>query len=157
PTGFPAPGTGPVKVLAWTTTPWTLPSNLALAVGPDVEYAVYLEDGVRYVIGRDAAAKYEREMANAVCVATLPGGMLVGRAYAPLFPYFAGAPNAFRVLSADFVSTEEGTGVVHLAPGFGEDDQRVSEAAGIEVIAPVDSRGRFTAEVPDLEGYNVFD
>jgi isoleucyl-tRNA synthetase len=155
--GFPAPGDGPVQVLAWTTTPWTLPSNLALAVRPDVEYAVYLEDGARYVIGREAAAKYERELARATCVATLRGADLVGRSYAPLFPYFAGAPNAFRVLGADFVSTEEGTGVVHLAPGFGEDDQRVCEANDIAVVAPVDSRGRFTAEVPDLEGYNVFD
>jgi len=157
PTGFPAPGTGPVRVLAWTTTPWTLPSNLALAVGPDVEYAVYLEDGTRYVIGREAAAKYERELANATCVTTVPGSALVGRAYTPLFPYFRATPGAFRVLGADFVSTEEGTGVVHLAPGFGEDDQRVCEEAGIGVVAPVDSRGRFTSEVPALEGYNVFD
>jgi isoleucyl-tRNA synthetase len=157
PVGFPVEGTGPVRVLAWTTTPWTLPSNLALAVGPDIDYGVYLEDGIRYVIGQGAAAKYERELANAVCVATITGSELIGRSYTPLFPYFAGTTNAFRVLGADFVSTEEGTGVVHLAPGFGEDDQRVCEAAGIPVIAPVDSRGRFTSEVPDLEGFLVFD
>jgi isoleucyl-tRNA synthetase len=157
PVGFPVEGDGRVQILAWTTTPWTLPSNLALAVGPDVEYAVYVEDGTRYVVGRGAADQYERELADAVCVATLTGSQLIGRAYTPLFPYFAGSPNAFRVLGADFVSTEEGTGVVHLAPGFGEDDQRVCEAAGITLVCPVDSRGRFTAEVPDLEGYQVFD
>ncbi|MFI5415678.1 MAG: class I tRNA ligase family protein, partial [Candidatus Lutacidiplasmatales archaeon] len=157
PSGFPVEGDGPVRILAWTTTPWTLPSNLALGVGPDVEYAVYLEDGIRYVLGRGAAGNYERELANAVCVATIAGSELIGRAYTPLFPYFADSPNAFRVLGADFVSTDEGTGVVHLAPGFGEDDQRVCEAAGITLVCPVDSRGRFTAEVPDLEGFQVLD
>ncbi len=155
--GFPADGDGPVRILAWTTTPWTLPSNLALAVGPDIDYAVYIEDGVRYIVGVGAAAGYARELADAVCVATVPGSALIGRSYAPLFPWFASTPNAFRVLGADFVSTEEGTGVVHLAPGFGEDDQRVCETAGIPVVCPVDSRGRFTAEVPDLEGFQVFD
>ncbi len=157
PEGFPVAGAGPVRILAWTTTPWTLPSNLALAVGPEIEYGVYIEDDVRYVIGEETAAKYERELANAVRVATVPGTELIGRAYAPLFPYFVSTPNAFRVLGADFVSTEEGSGVVHLAPGFGEDDQQVCEAAGIPVVCPVDSRGRFTSEVPDLAGYQVFD
>ena len=155
--GFPVEGRGPLRVLVWTTTPWTLPSNLALAVGADIVYGVYVEDDVRYVIGEETASHYERELADAVRVATVTGADLIGRAYTPLFPYFADTPNAFRVLDADFVSTEEGTGVVHLAPGFGEDDQLVCEASGIPVIVPVDSRGRFTAAVPDLEGYLVFD
>jgi isoleucyl-tRNA synthetase len=155
--GFPVEGQGPLHVLVWTTTPWTLPSNLALAVGADIVYGVYVEDGVRYVVGEDTAQHYERELADAVRVATVTGADLIGRTYTPLFAYFADTPNAFRVLDADFVSTEEGTGVVHLAPGFGEDDQQVCEAAGIAVIVPVDSRGRFTAAVPDLEGYLVFD
>ena len=73
PAGFPVEGDGPVRILAWTTTPWTLPSNLALAVGPDIEYAVYLEDDVRYVSARTPRPKYERELADAVCVATIPG------------------------------------------------------------------------------------
>jgi isoleucyl-tRNA synthetase len=151
------PGDGPLRILAWTTTPWTLPSNLALAVGPDISYSVYTEDGVRYVVGTDAAGSYERELARAVLVATVPGSELVGASYTPLFPYFASTPNAFRVLGADFVSTEEGTGVVHMAPGFGEDDQRACEAAGIPVVSPVDSRGRFTPEVGELAGFQVFD
>ena len=150
-------GDGPVRILAWTTTPWTLPSNLALAVGPDIDYAVYVEDGVRYVVGAAAAGSYERELARAERVGTVSGSELVGRSYTPLFGYFADTANAFRVLAADFVSTDEGTGVVHLAPGFGEDDQRVCEGNGIGVVCPVDSRGRFTSEVPDLEGFVVFD
>ncbi|HEY2428047.1 MAG TPA: isoleucine--tRNA ligase [Acidimicrobiales bacterium] len=157
PADFPVPGDGPVRILAWTTTPWTLPSNLALAVGAEIDYSVLVEDGVRYVIGAAAVDRYERELAGAVVVGNVAGSQLVGRAYSPLFPWFADAQNAFRVLSADFVSTDEGTGVVHLAPGFGEDDQRVCEAAGMTVVAPVDSRGRFTGEVPDLEGFLVFD
>jgi len=151
------PGDGPVRIMAWTTTPWTLPSNLALAVGPEIAYSVYLEDGVRYVVGEAATGHYERELAGAVLVENVAGSQLVGRAYAPLFPWFAGTKNAFRILAADFVSTDEGTGVVHMAPGFGEDDQRVCEGAGIPVVCPVDSRGRFTSEVPDLEGFQVFD
>ena len=147
----------PMKVLAWTTTPWTLPSNLALAVGPDVDYAVYEEAGVQYVIGEAAAEKYEQQLHTAAKVRTLKGRELVGRRYKPLFPFFADTANAFRVLEGDFVTTEEGTGVVHMAPGFGEDDQRVCEANGIEVIAPVDSQGRFTSEVPDYAGQQVFD
>src|SRR4029077_17089481 len=134
-----------------------LPSNLALAVGPDIAYAVYAEDGVRYIVGADAAHAYARELANATLLCTVPGADLVGRSYTPLFPFFEGTPNAFTVLGADFVSTEEGTGVVHMAPGFGEDDQRACEAAGIPVVCPVDSRGIFTTEVGDLAGFQVFD
>jgi len=148
---------GPTKILAWTTTPWTLPSNLALAVGPDLDYAVYEEDGVRYVLGTATVAKYEKELAGATQVATLRGADLVGRRYEPLLPFFAERTDAFRILAGDFVDTAEGTGVVHMAPGFGEDDQRVCEANGIGVVVPVDDEGRFTDEVPDFEGQNVFD
>jgi isoleucyl-tRNA synthetase len=146
----------PVRILVWTTTPWTLPSNLALAVGPQVEYSLFEKDGARYVIGAATTPAYAKQLEGAELVGTLLGADLVGRTYQPLFPYFASTPNAFRVLGADFVSTEEGTGVVHIAPGFGEDDQRLSEAAGIPVIAPVDSRGQFTGEVPDYAGLQVF-
>ncbi len=148
---------GPTKILAWTTTPWTLPSNLALAVGPDLDYAVYEEDGVRCVLGAETVAKYEKELAAATQVATVRGAALVGRRYEPLLPYFADRDDAFRIVAGDFVDTAEGTGVVHMAPGFGEDDQRVCEANGIGVVVPVDDEGRFTAEVPDFEGQNVFD
>ncbi len=146
---------GPLEVLAWTTTPWTLPSNLALAVGPEIEYAVFVEDGVRFVLGAAAAAKYEGELAGAERVGTLSGSELVGRSYEPLFPYFSGHERAFRILGAEFVDTEEGTGVVHMAPGFGEDDQRVCRENGIELVCPVDEKGNFTEEVADFVGQNV--
>ena len=138
------------RLLAWTTTPWTLPSNLALAVGPDIEYSVYPHDGVDHIT---AGALPEGVEATG----TVPGSELVGLSYAPLFPFFASTPNAFKVLAADFVSTEDGTGVVHIAPGFGEDDQRLSEAHGIPVVVPVDEHARFTADVPDYEGMQVFE
>jgi isoleucyl-tRNA synthetase len=147
----------PLKLLAWTTTPWTLPSNLAVAVGPDLDYAVMELNGSHYVLGAATVDHYEAELAGATTVATLKGSDLVGRTYAPLFGFFADHPNSFRVLAGDFIDTDEGTGVVHLAPGFGEDDQRVCEANGIDLVVPVDEQGRFTAEVPDWAGVNVFD
>jgi isoleucyl-tRNA synthetase len=145
------------RMLAWTTTPWTLPSNLALAVGPDIDYAVMEEDGVRYILAESRLAAYERDLANAVHVETVQGSDLVGRHYTPLFPYFADTPNAFQVLGGDFVSTEDGTGIVHMAPGFGEEDQNACSAAGIPTICPMDEHGRFTAEVPPWAGRHVFD
>ena len=150
---------GPMRVLAWTTTPWTLPSNLALAVGPEVDYALMEEDGTFFVIGADAVANYEAQLAGATQHSIIKGADLVDRTYEPLFPYFADRTDAFRVLSADFVDTSEGTGVVHMAPGFGEDDQITSEANGIEIgrAVPVDDQGRFTDDVVEWAGQNVFD
>ena len=154
----PVPGeTMPVHLLVWTTTPWTLPSNLAIAVDPDAEYAVFEEDGRRSFIGAGAVANYEKELAGARRVGSVRGSDLVGRSYRPLFDFFAGEPNSFRLLAADFISEDEGTGAVHMAPGFGEDDQRLCESAGIRVVVPVDHRGRFTAEVPDWENLQVFE
>lgn len=144
-------------LLAWTTTPWTLPSNLALAVGAEIDYDIIELNGQRLILASARRGAYERELGEAELVGTLAGTELIGRRYRPLFDYFSEHENAFVVLEGDFVSIEDGTGVVHLAPGFGEDDQRVCEANGIELIVPVDSRGRFTAEVPDLEGQLVFD
>jgi isoleucyl-tRNA synthetase len=144
-------------LLAWTTTPWTLPSNLALAVGPDVDYAIIELDGQRMILAEARLGAYERELGEAQRVGSLRGSELVGRRYTPLMPYFADHPGAFRVLGADFVTTEDGTGVVHLAPAFGEDDQLVCQAHGIDLVIPVDGAGRFTSEVPDLEGLLVFD
>ncbi|MBW3614589.1 MAG: isoleucine--tRNA ligase [Actinobacteria bacterium] len=157
-----ADGEPPERVLVWTTTPWTLPSNLALAVGPGIDYAVFEEaagDGspVRYLVGEARAASYEKELAGTTRVGTVRGADLVGRRYRPLFDYFAETPNAFRVLAGDFVSTEEGTGTVHIAPGFGEDDQRLCEANGIAVVVPLDERARFTSQVPDYQGVQVFE
>jgi isoleucyl-tRNA synthetase len=145
------------KILAWTTTPWTLPSNLALAVNPEIDYAVVELNGEKLILAEARLASYERELGEAVRVGTLKGTELVGRAYTPLFNYFAETPSAFQVLGADFVTTEDGTGVVHMAPGFGEDDQIVCLAAGIETICPMDSHGCYTADVSDWAGTHVFE
>jgi isoleucyl-tRNA synthetase len=150
-------GEGPTDLLAWTTTPWTLPSNLALAVGPDLDYAVFSQGGRKVILGEGTVAKYEKELADAERVGSVKGSDLVGRRYQPLFPFFADTENAFRVLAADFIDTEEGTGVVHMAPGFGEDDMEVCNANGIPTVVPVDDSGRFTSEVPTWQGVQVFD
>jgi isoleucyl-tRNA synthetase len=146
------------KILAWTTTPWTLPSNLALAVGPDVDYAVMAHpDGNKYILAAARLGGYEKELEGAEQVATLKGAELVGRRYTPLFPFFADTENAFQVLGAEFVTTEDGTGVVHMAPGFGEDDQNECNAAGIPTICPMDEHGQYTAEITPWVGRHVFD
>ena len=149
-------------MVAWTTTPWTLPSNLALAVGADIDYAVLEQNGERYIIADALVAAHDAEFGDAERVDTLKGSDLVGRRYAPLFDYFTdtelhGTDNAWQVLAADFVSTEDGTGIVHLAPGFGEDDQIVANEAGIPTLCPMDEHGCFTAEVGDYVGTHVFD
>ena len=146
------------KILAWTTTPWTLPSNLALAVGPDVDYAVMAHpDGNKYILAAARVGSYEKELEGAEQVATLKGSEIVGRRYAPLFPFFADTEYAFQVLGAEFVTTEDGTGVVHMAPGFGEDDQNECNAAGIPTICPMDEHGQYTAEITPWVGRHVFD
>ena len=146
------------RILAWTTTPWTLPSNLALAVGPDVDYAMMRgTDGHTYVIAEARLGAYEKELDGAERVGTVRGADLVGRSYAPMFPFLAGTENAFRVLGADFVTTEDGTGVVHMAPGFGEDDQIACNAAGIPTLCPMDEHGRYTAEIQPWVGRHVFE
>ncbi|BCJ63836.1 isoleucine--tRNA ligase [Polymorphospora rubra] len=155
----PEPVAGPVKVGVWTTTPWTLPSNLALAVGPDIEYAVLERDGERFVVGAARIAAYAKELEGFTQVGTVLGRDLVGRRYTPLFDFLVerAGPNAYQVLGAEFVTTEDGTGVVHLAPAFGEDDQATCNAAGIPTIVTVDEHTRFTALVPPYEGQQVFD
>ena len=145
------------SLLAWTTTPWTLPSNLALAVAPDVSYVRVRHNGTVYILAEARLGAYEKELEGAEVLDTVPGSALVGRMYTPMFSYFADQPDAFRVIAGEFVTTEDGTGVVHLAPGFGEDDQRVCSENGIGLVVPVDSRGLFTSEVPDYEGMLVFD
>jgi isoleucyl-tRNA synthetase len=135
------------RLLAWTTTPWTLPSNLALAVGPDIDYAVMELDGHQYVLAEARLAAYERELGHAARVGTIKGADLVGRHYRPLFPFFRDQPGAFRVLAADFVAIDEGTGVVHMSPGHGEEDQLLCNANGIDTVVPMDAEGKYTAEV----------
>ena len=152
---------GPLRLLAWTTTPWTLPSNLALAVGPGLNYLLVRVDGKVLVVGEDRFDAYAEELAGGEVVGKVPGSALVGRRYHPLFDYFTGpefgTEHAFVVVAGDHVTTDEGTGIVHMAPAFGEDDQRISEANGIPVICPVDARGRFDERVPDFAGLQVFE
>jgi isoleucyl-tRNA synthetase len=146
------------RIMAWTTTPWTLPSNLALAVGADIDYAVMQDtEGVKYILAESRLGSYEKEFIHAEQVATIKGSELAGRKYTPLFPFLADTENAFQVLTADFVSTEDGTGVVHLAPGFGEDDQLVCASAGIATICPMDDQGCYTELISTWVGTHVFD
>lgn len=149
------------KILVWTTTPWTLPSNLMLAVGNDIDYAVMNENGQDYIIAEARLGAYKKQLENAQKVGSLKGADLVGMSYEPMFPYFKHLKEkgAFRVLSGEFVSTEDGTGVVHIAPGFGQDDFDVCRQydENFPVVCPVDEAGKFTAEVPDYEGKQVFE
>lgn len=149
-------------LLIWTTTPWTLPSNQAVAVGPDIPYVcVRAPDGRRYVLAQARLAAYAREVGDEPeVVATYSGRELLGTRYLPPFPYFMdseGARNAFQVLPAGFVSTEDGTGIVHMSPAYGEDDMATAQAADIVAVTPVDTKGRFDATVPEYAGQHVFD
>ncbi|MFP5335837.1 MAG: isoleucine--tRNA ligase [Actinomycetes bacterium] len=144
--------------LIWTTTPWTLPSNLAMAVHRDIEYVVVAVGGERYVLAADRLDHYARELGESPqVVERLRGSNLVGRRYTPPLSYFVGRENAHRVLAADYVTTDEGTGIVHIAPAFGEEDKLVTDAAGIEAVVPVDAHGRFTEQVGDYAGLHVLE
>jgi len=143
---------------AWTTTPWTLPSNLAICVGPDIEYVKAHDPD----LGADiyVAAERLRDFGNFEIKARLRGRDLVGRRYQPLFPYFADEAErgAFVVVMDDYVTTESGTGMVHQAPAFGEDDHRIAKAAGLDtLVCPVTVNGIFTDEVVDFAGQYVKD
>jgi isoleucyl-tRNA synthetase len=149
-----------VEALVWTTTPWTLPSNLAAAVHPDVAYVVVqAANGKRYLLAEARVAAYARELGESPKVlASFRGSQIVGTRYAPPFPFFAGKQkNAHQVLAADYVTTEDGTGMVHIAPAFGEEDKVITDAAGIEPVVPVNSRGEFDAQVPPYQGMHVFE
>ena len=144
-------------ILAWTTTPWTLPSNLALAAGPDIDY-VKVKDGDAYYYIAQArlASYYGKELPEVVWQGK--GSELAGKSYTPLFDYFAKleSEGAFHVICADYVSTEDGTGIVHIAPGFGEDDAAACKAAGMMAeVCPIDDECKFTNEVPDYAGRPV--
>jgi isoleucyl-tRNA synthetase len=155
-----APGSSLDGVLAlvWTTTPWTLPSNLGIAVHPNLTYVTVQAGSERYLIAEDRVPAYARELGDQPqVVGQYLGSELLGLRYTPPFDFFAGRPGAHQVLPADFVTTDEGTGLVHLAPAFGEEDKAVTDAAGIEAVIPVDSAGKFTAEVAPYAGMQVFD
>ncbi|UAJ81255.1 isoleucine--tRNA ligase [Leifsonia sp. ZF2019] len=174
-----------VRALAWTTTPWTLPTNLALAVGPAITYAVVpagphgaadthgaTDDEVlsgEYLIAIDLLGNYAKDLgyesaadAQAAVSRTLLGAELEDVHYDRLWDYYAdaetyGTQDAWRILVDDYVTTEDGTGIVHQAPAYGEDDQRVTEAAGIPMIISVDDGARFLPAVSDVAGLQVFD
>lgn len=177
-----ARGLSGVRALAWTTTPWTLPTNLALAVGPDIEYGVLPagEHGASdalgeedhpalYLLAVDRIASYAKDLgyesaesAREAIVRRVPGRELADIRYERLWDYYAdaetyGTQNAWRILVDDYVSTDEGTGIVHQAPAYGEDDQRVCEAAGIPVVISVDDGACFLPSVSEYAGMQVFE
>jgi isoleucyl-tRNA synthetase len=141
---------------AWTTTPWTLPSNLGICVGADIDYVKVNDGGKDIYIAEACLGNYgDLEVHE-----RLKGSELVGRSYLPLFPYFESerAKGAFVVVADDYVTTEAGTGMVHQAPAFGEDDYRILKEAGIEAfVVPVTPNGIFTDEVADFAGQYVKD
>jgi isoleucyl-tRNA synthetase len=145
-----------VRFLAFTTTPWTLPSNLALAVGRDIAYSSVREikSGRVYLLASALVGKVFAEDAIDR-LGEVQGAALLDRTYEPLFPFFADTPNAFRVIHADHVNVESGTGIVHMAPAFGEEDFIACQKNGIPIVNPVDDDGMFTAEVPDWAGRRV--
>ncbi len=156
-----------VLALVWTTTPWTLPSNLAVMVGEEIEYVVVegpvpgTDRTARYLVAEPRLAAYKRELFpesdEPVVVGRYRGADLVGRTYTPPFSYYLGHENAFRLVPAEFVTTTDGTGLVHTAGAFGEDDKVVTDREGIEAVMPVGKDGRFTFPVTDYEGLQVFD
>lgn len=167
------------KILAWTTTPWTLPSNLALAVG-NISYSLILKDEVCYIASTDYVRKathgelkgtfledaefefsdgsVQDEFGNQIkSIKDIDVEHIKGLSYKPLFPYFVSKKEkgAFKVLIDNFVAEGDGTGIVHLAPGFGEDDQRVAAGNGIDVVCPVDNAGRYTDQIFDIDGLSL--
>ncbi len=161
-----------VTALAWTTTPWTLPTNLALAVGPAIDYVVVpsaAEPKDLYLLAGDTLGAYLKELgyatvddARAAVSRTLSGAELAGVQYDRLWDHFAdvetyGTQNAWQILVADYVATGEGTGIVHQAPAYGEEDQVTCAAAGIPVILSVDDGGLFLPAVPEVAGVQVFE
>jgi len=138
--------------LAWTTTPWTLPSNLALAVHPDFKYVVIKEGKNEYILAESFVDKY---FDNPEIIETLTGSELEAMKYEPLFDYFKNLKKSFRVLLAKFVTAEEGTGIVHMAPAFGEDDYNLCKEEGVDFVQPITSSGIFTDEVSDFKGLFV--
>jgi isoleucyl-tRNA synthetase len=143
--------------LAWTTTPWTLPSNLALALGPEIEYVKVADGQEFYIVAKERLETYYKNPQDYKVVQEYRGKELAGLEYEPLFPYFASLRErgAFRTHVADYVSIEEGTGIVHTAPGFGEDDYMLLKGSDVPTVCPVDAEARFTEEVTDYQGLFV--
>lgn len=148
------PGDHPVFALLWTTTPWTLPENLALCAGPAIEYSALLDKSTQevYVLATARIAAYYKDAETYEVLATFTGDRLNGATYEPLFDFFKETPNAFQILNDTYVSTEDGTGIVHQAPAYGEDDFRVCKAHGIDLVDPLDENCNFTDQVAPYAG-----
>ncbi|MEX1123638.1 MAG: class I tRNA ligase family protein, partial [Patescibacteria group bacterium] len=140
-----------VYLLAWTTTPWTLPANTALAIDPKAEY-VKVSDGERfYILAHQALERYQD--GSLEVVEYIPGKKLLGEAYEPLFDYVSDSVGQdFTIYAGDFVSMDEGTGIVHIAPGFGEDDTALGEKNGLTTVITLDDEGHFLPIVKDWAG-----
>jgi isoleucyl-tRNA synthetase len=149
-------------LLAWTTTPWTLPANLALCVNDEITYVLIFDRTKieNYILAEERLSAYYKKPDEYQVLAVLKGRDLTPRhtgdtsnlQYKPIFPYFADQPNAFRVISGSFVSTSDGTGIVHIAPAYGEDDYHVARLAGIDLVDPLDEEAKFTSQVPEYAG-----
>lgn len=165
---------GNTYFLAWTTTPWTLPSNLGLCMGPEIDYVKILDkaSGDYYIFAQARLSAYYKNEDDYQIIYTRKGKDFVGAEYEPLFPYFAELSDAkvcaekskqkcekgaFRMFNADYVSTEDGTGIVHIAPAFGEEDHKVFAGSGVPEVEPIDAECKFTKEVSDYEGRFVKD
>ena len=143
-----------VCLLIWTTTPWTLPSNLAVCVGPDIDYAVIIDNQTnrKFLLATTRLSTYFKEESEYEILKTFKGSSLEGYKYKPIFDDFSNHPNAFQILNDAFVSTEDGTGIVHMAPAYGEDDYRICRNVNIEIIDPLDEDCIFTNQVSWLDG-----
>ena len=152
---LPIVGEPGVSLLAWTTTPWTLPGNVAVAVHPELEYAYVESEGSTYIVGVPLVEKVFGEKPHTVRKA-VSGSTLVGRRYEPLFPecsaYPADKSKLWQVFAGNFVTAEDGTGVVHIATGFGEDDLQLGQREGLPVVQHVGIDGRMNAGIPELDG-----
>ena len=151
------------RAIAWTTTPWTLPANSALAVNNNMKYVrMKHDDGHVYVLAESRLKAYDKIFANSEKLGTVMGAELVGMHYTPIFPYYTDlAKNGhglYTIISGDYVSDSDGTGIVHIAPAYGEDDYFVAKAIDSQfpVILNVDDYGNFDSTVVDWAGENIF-
>ena len=154
---FPLVDDPETSLLIWTTTPWTLPSNLAVMVGEKLDYVKVQKDGKFYILGKGRIETYFKD--GCEIIDTFKGKDLIGKRYLPMFDYFVeeASPNSFSVIGEDSIGEDVGTGIVHSAPAFGEVDFFACKNAGIDLVCPVDQNGKFTVELPDFEGKYVKD
>ena len=165
---------GKTYFLAWTTTPWTLPSNLGLCMGPQIDYVKILDvsSGDYYILAKERLSSYYKSEDEYKIIYTKKGKDFINTEYEPLFPYFKELKSkekctelskqpcsrgAFRMFNAEYVSTEDGTGIVHIAPAFGEEDHKVFAGSGVPEVEPIDAECRFTKEIPEYHGRFVKD